>query len=218
MRERTEFLRNAAGLQSVLVLIPFGNLPIGMFQTQINENTPFSSAWPYPNWYAESRNNLQSVPEIVGPAKTRIEQQRAAPLSCVGRNHLFVSVKHRFKQQIETRVRQPYKALAQVISECGGPRSGIVASVRNDGRARIPVRDELLGYHQADRKLRLNSRSSRATTKPRVSRGQKHAHPGRKSHLRVAASQCLVAVIENNIADSSAGRGFASTGHSCVNV
>ncbi|PYT37004.1 MAG: hypothetical protein DMG45_26365, partial [Acidobacteria bacterium] len=26
MRERTELLRNAAGLQSVLVLIPFGNL------------------------------------------------------------------------------------------------------------------------------------------------------------------------------------------------
>src|SRR5207247_8524305 len=48
-------------------------------------------------------------------------------------------------------------------------------------------------------------RYSSATTKPIVSRGQKHAHPGRKSHLRVAASQCLVAVIENNIADSSAG-------------
>jgi len=59
-REQTEFSRNTAGFAISCCAHPLGKLPIGMFQTQINENTPFSAAWPYPNRYAESRNNLQS--------------------------------------------------------------------------------------------------------------------------------------------------------------
>src|SRR4029077_4166162 len=84
-------------------------------------------------------------------------------------------------------------------------RSGVVASIANEGRARVPVHDQLFGYHQTDRKLRLNSRASCATSTPIVARGQEHAHPGRKCQLRLTASYCLVAVVQNKIADSSAG-------------
>src|SRR5262249_48305991 len=163
--------------------------------------------WPYPNRYAQSRHDLQSAPEVVRPAKTRIEQQRAAPSSFVGRNHFFVPVKYGFKQEIETRLCQPYKTLAQVICKRARPRSGVVASMGNDSRACVPVCDELLGHYEAHRKLRLDPCAPRATSTAKVTRGQKHAQPWSKCHLGLTASQYLVSVIEKEIADSSAGLG-----------
>ena len=116
-----------------------------MFQAKVKENTPFSAARARPERHGDTRNDLKPIFEVVRPANTRIEQKCAAPLSCAWRNHVFISVKHRFKQKIEAGVDQPYKTLAQVISERGGSRSGVVASMGNDGSARVPVRDQFPG-------------------------------------------------------------------------
>ena len=118
-----------------------------MFQAKVKENTLFSAARACPERYGDTRNDLKPILEIVRPANTRIEQQGAIPLGCAGRNYSFVPVKHRFKQNIEAGAHQPDKTLAQVVSEGGGSCSRIVVGMRNDGRTRIPVRDELVGYH-----------------------------------------------------------------------
>src|SRR4030095_2341437 len=137
-----------------------GNTPVRVFKTQIKENASFSAAWPYADRHAHARDDLQSVLEVVGPSNSGVQENGGAPFRSIGRCDCLTPANDRLQQGIEALMRQPYEALAEIVTERGGAvPSGIVCR-GNVGRAEIPMCHQLLAQQQADRHHGLNSRTA----------------------------------------------------------
>jgi hypothetical protein len=120
----------------------------------------FSGAWPYADRYAQTRDDLQSVFEVVRPSNSRIKENCAAPFGSVGRDHSLIPANDSLQHSIEALMRQPHEALAEVVTERGGTLSESIVGHWNECCAEIPMRNQLIAQYQAYRHHGLESRTS----------------------------------------------------------
>ena len=88
-----------------------------MFETKIEEDTLFATTWAHSERDGETRNYLKAISEVIGPANSRADKKTACPLYCIRSNDLLAAVKHCLQENIEPGLRQPDKALAEVIAK-----------------------------------------------------------------------------------------------------
>ena len=135
-----------------------------MFETQIKEEPFVTRARPDSQRNTDSRNNLQTIFEVVSPPDARAKEECVAPLRPVlGYDHLRLG-KHAFQNHIEPRVNEPDKTLPHVVSGNRGTIAHKVQRTRKESRASVPVTDQFRVEYDAQRQIRLQANTSRASS------------------------------------------------------
>src|SRR5678810_1388395 len=96
------------GLLSSNLLL--GDFAKGVFETEVQKHSLFTRARPDSKRRSDSRNDLQPILEVVGPADPGAEEERACPFRVVTAYHSLRAGEHGFQHDIEASVRQPDEA------------------------------------------------------------------------------------------------------------